>query len=204
MLSDYLPQRVLPKNWRFFPDSDYRGGPHLIAGALLGSVAGAISLLANAIGTLLLSLPTDFSQNPFRLVQVYLTFPFGEAALHFTTSRVLVAGITVYLLTGMFYGAICEATIHYVLPGATWIVRTVVFSSVSLLLWIINFYCVLSWLQPLMLGGDWIVRLVPWWVAAVTHLIFGATLASFYPFGLRTRPVHASLQSESESRSSRH
>jgi hypothetical protein len=47
----------------------------------------------------------------------------------------------------------------------------------ALAVWAINFYGVMSWLQPLLFGDRWITDLIPWWVAAVTHLAFGWTVA---------------------------
>ena len=59
---------------------------------------------------------------------------------------------------------------------------------VSLAIWAFNFYGILSWLQPLLIGGDpgnWITnpKYLPWWVAAATHLVFGWTIALLYPWG---------------------
>jgi hypothetical protein len=31
------------------------------------------------------------------------------------------------------------------------------------------------------LGGRWIIDLTPWWVAMLTHLVFGWTMALIYP-----------------------
>ena len=49
--------------------------------------------------------------------------------------------------------------------------------------WIINFYVVLSWLQPMLFGGNWITdpKVLPVWVGLVTHLIFGWTFAALAP-----------------------
>ncbi len=33
----------------------------------------------------------------------------------------------------------------------------------------------------MLFGSHWIIELVPWWVAALTHLIFGWTVAATYP-----------------------
>ena len=43
---------------------------------------------------------------------------------------------------------------------------------------------ILAWLQPLLFGGNWITNpeYLPSWVALVTHLIFGWTLALLYPW----------------------
>jgi len=70
-------------------------------------------------------------------------------------------------------------------------IRLAVASVVSLAIWGFNFYAVLSWLQPLLIGGDpgnWITNpnYLPWWVAAATHLVFGWTIALLYPLGVYT------------------
>jgi hypothetical protein len=54
----------------------------------------------------------------------------------------------------------------------------------ALAVWAVNFYGLLAWLQPLVLGGHWIVELIPWWVGALTHLVFGWTMALLYPLGV--------------------
>ena len=35
-----------------------------------------------------------------------------------------------------------------------------------------------------MFGGNWIVDTVPVWVGALTHLVYGWTMALVYPLGL--------------------
>lgn len=65
----------------------------------------------------------------------------------------------------------------------------------GLALWGVNFYGVLIWLQPALFNGNWILdqKLLPWWVAAGTHVIYGLTMALLYPFGqylpVATRPT---------------
>ena len=66
--------------------------------------------------------------------------------------------------------------------------RLLVATIVSLAIWAVNFYGILSWLQPLLIGGDpgnWITNpaYLPWWVAAATHLVFGWSIALLYPLG---------------------
>ena len=55
----------------------------------------------------------------------------------------------------------------------------------SLAVFAVNFYVLLSWLQPALIGGRWITdpAVLPPWVAALTHLIFGWMLAVLYPLG---------------------
>jgi hypothetical protein len=68
-------------------------------------------------------------------------------------------------------------------PGGGLVNRLIVACGMALLIWVINFYGILYWLQPLLFGGRWTVdnAYLPWWVAAATHLVFGATIALLYP-----------------------
>ena len=49
-------------------------------------------------------------------------------------------------------------------------------TALGLGVWIVNFHLILSWLQPVLLGGRWIVDEIPFWVAALTHLAFAWTI----------------------------
>ena len=81
--------------------------------------------------------------------------------------------------------------------GSSFAARFVVASVLALAVWLVNFYGMLSWLQPLLFGGNWIVTEIPWWVAAVTHLVFGWTMLIVYPLG---RYVPYRVQSEKHDR----
>jgi hypothetical protein len=50
-------------------------------------------------------------------------------------------------------------------------------------MWVVNFYFVLVWLQPRLVGTAWVLQLMPTWVAALTHLIYGLTLGVLQPLG---------------------
>lgn len=95
----------------------------------------------------------------------------------------LALGCVLYLVTGIIYGVVFEVVISYLLPHSNFRVRLMVCTFLALAVWASNFYAVLAWLQPLLLGGRWIIGLVPWWVAAVTHLVFGWTIALLYSVG---------------------
>ena len=56
-------------------------------------------------------------------------------------------------------------------------------------MWIVNFYLILSWLQPALLGGRWIVDQIPIWVAVLTHLAFAWTIWAGEVWG-RVEPTH--------------
>jgi hypothetical protein len=128
---------------------------------------------------------TGEAQHPLRLIQVYLTFPLGETALRLDGGLTLAAGCVLYLFTGALYGIFFELLLSSYLPRAGVGARVVICSMLGIGVWLVNFYAILIWLQPLMLGGQWVVELVPWWIAAATHVVFGITIAALYPVGTR-------------------
>jgi hypothetical protein len=159
------------------------------AGALLGMFGAATALLVNIIGAPLAG------KYPLEIIRVYLTFPLGETALllndparaAFKTNdgMILVFGCCLYLATGMLLGMPLHMALVRFAGTSTALARVGLASLLSLALWLVNFYLVLSWLQPLLFGGNWITdpRYLPWWVAAATHLVFGWTMALLYPLG---------------------
>lgn len=160
-----------------WPPVGYYTAYHLVSGALLGTVAAAISLLFNVIGA------TMVGKHPLELIRTYLTFPMGETALSMDNSATLAIGCFLYLGTGMAIGALMHVALTRWLPSGDFRGRFVKVSLMVLLLWVVNFYLILSWLQPLLFDGAWIVDGIPWWVAASTHLVFGWTLLLMEPWG---------------------
>jgi hypothetical protein len=154
-----------------------------MAGLWLGSLAGCTSLVANVIGSVLWPAISGAAQHPLRMIQVYLTFPLGETALALDSGVALALGCLLYLATGMLYGVLFELAMSWFIPNAGWRARLLACSLMALAVWIVNFYGVLAWLQPLVFGGRWIIELIPWWVGALTHLVFGWTMALLYPLG---------------------
>jgi hypothetical protein len=176
-----------PQIWR---EPAYDAVHHAKVGLLVGGVAGCTSLVLNVIGSVLWPAITGQGQHPLRLIQVYLTFPLGESALQLNSGALLALGCVLYLATGMLYGVLFTLAISYVLPRADLSVRLAACSILSLVVWVVNFYMLLSWLQPLLFGGRWIAELMPWWVAMITHLLFGWTVAALYPAGtIREKPA---------------
>jgi hypothetical protein len=172
--------------------TEYYTAYYATAGFLLGSFGAMSSLLFNVVGALAVG------KNPVELIRVYLTFPLGDRALQLSEgSRVyavndgviLAFGCCLYLGTGMLLGVpVYMALARFANQGGL-ILRLIVASIVSLAIWLINFYGILSWLQPLLIGGEpgnWITNpnYLPWWVAAATHLVFGWTIALLYPLGV--------------------
>lgn len=142
---------------------------HLVVGITLGGLGALVSLALNVVGAPL------FGEPPMQLIRVYLTFPMGEQALVAEQGLVLSVGAGLYLATGAIYGI----AFHLFLrnrrdsgPVKLFLIST----ALGLGVWLVNFYLILSWLQPALLGGRWIVDGIPVAVAAATHLAFAWTI----------------------------
>lgn len=169
--------------------SEYYTAYYATTGFMLGIFGATASLLFNVVGALLVG------KYPLQLIRVYLTFPLKEQALEMDSGIALAIGCCLYLGTGMLLGILFHLVLTRYAAGASLNKRLVVASVLAVAVWLINFYGILSWLQPLLFGGDWIVSEIPWWVAATTHLVFGWTMALVYPLGLYTPYAPQSEQS---------
>lgn len=159
------------------------------AGFLSGGIAATVALIVNICGAALVG------RHPLDLMRVYLTFPLGEQALALTEAIrgnsaiddriILLLGICLYLGTGMLIGVLFQLLLSAFLPGRPIRDRLIAASGIALTVWLVNFYGILVWLQPLLCGGNWIVnpRFHPIWVAAGTHLVFGWSMAFLSPLG---------------------
>jgi hypothetical protein len=168
---------------RQFSASGFYTAYHATTGFLLGGVAAMSSLLLNVVGSLL------FEKNPLELIRVYLTFPMGEKALNFDAvddGVILAIGCCLYLATGMLYGVLFQIVLSRFTEDMSWGGRFVVVSLLAITVWVVNYYGILNWLQPLLFGGNWIVERIPWWVAAITHLAFGWSMLLLFPLGRYT------------------
>ncbi len=148
------------------------------AGFFLGMAAALTSLMFNIVGS------AAVGQSPLKIIQIYLTFPLGERALELDGGLAMAIGCCLYVATGMVLGVPFYMALVRFTAKASLVQRLAVASAISLVLWLVNFYGVLSWLQPLLFGGNWIVELTPVYIAALTHLVFGWTMALMYPLGL--------------------
>jgi hypothetical protein len=181
VVADSMPQQPIPS--RPWQKANYYAVGYLNRGFLLGALAGCTSLVLNVVGSVLWPSISGQERHPLYLIQVYLTFPLGQSALQLNSGAILALGCLLYLVTGMFYGMLFEWMLSYFVPRLGWIGRIAICSLLGILVWAVNFYGVLIWLQPLLFGGRWIIDLIPWWVAAATHLVFAWTMALIYPLG---------------------
>ena len=151
-------------------------------GFFLGMLAAITSLGFNIVGSLIVG------QHPLQLIRVYLTFGLGTRALDLhlhggESGLMLIIGCCLYVATGMLLGTVFQVVLSRFAGQAGLGQRLALASALGLIVWIVNYYLLLSWLQPLLFGGNWIVAEIPWWVAALTHLVFGWTMALLYPLG---------------------
>lgn len=160
---------------------------HILAGMVLGLAGAITSLLFNIIGAAMVG------KHPLELIRVYLTFPMGEKALEVQSGFVLAAGCCLYLGTGMIGGIPFHMILSRYFDRAGGGKRFLVASVLALGVWLINYYGLIAWLQPALIGGNWILERVPVYVAIVTHLIFGWTLLAVDQWGrFVPRAAHSS------------
>lgn len=156
------------------------------AGLFLGMVAALVSLMFNVIGASIVG------ENPLQLIKVYLTFGLGEQALspEVDSGLALAIGCMLYIATGMLLGGLFHVLLNRCAGTGGPLQRLAWATLIAVGIWIVNFYVLLSWMQPLLFGGNWITNSVylPWWVAIATHVVFGWTMALAYPWGVVHRP----------------
>jgi len=152
-------------------------------GFFLGMVAALVSLVFNIAGA------TIAGEDPLQLIRVYLTFGMGGKALDpaFDNGLALAMGCVLYIATGMLLGIVFQVVLSRWAAGVGLLGRLAWATGIAVAIWLVNFYGLLSWLQPLLFGGNWITSTdpvyLPWWVALATHLVFGWTMAAIYPWG---------------------
>ncbi|MCA9259965.1 MAG: hypothetical protein KDA61_12225 [Planctomycetales bacterium] len=155
---------------------------YAMSGFMLGIVGAMASLIFNVVGS------AATGKHPLEIIRVYLTFPMGDKALSedMNTGLALAIGCCLYLATGMLLGIPVYLAMAKWSPEGPLSKRLIVATIVSLAIWVVNYYVVLSWLQPALIEmtpDNLIARQVPWWVGCATHLVFGWTLAVVYPYG---------------------
>jgi hypothetical protein len=167
---------------RDWADQGYYLTYYATSGFFLGMIAALASLMFNIVGA------SAAGKEPLQLIRVYLTFGMGEKALDpaFDNGLALAMGCVLYIATGMLLGILFQVILGWLAPRAGLATRLIWASVIAVAIWLINFYGLISWIQPLLFGGSWIVdnQQLPWWVALSTHLVFGWTMALIYPWGV--------------------
>ncbi len=166
-----------------FSPTGYYTAYYATTGFMLGIFGAMASLLFNVVGSVLTG------RHPLELIRSYLTFPLGDRVFDLPPEQnglMLAIGCCLYLGTGMLLGIPVYLALTRWGAGKPFSAKLVIATLVSLAIWVINFYCILSWLQPTVIdmsAENLIINRVPWWVAAASHLVFGWTMALVYPLG---------------------
>lgn len=150
---------------------------YVIAGILLGILGSIASFVFNVVGSLIVN------QDPLRLLRVYGTVFLGASAL--TTSDLnffMLVGV-VHFSVGAAAGALFHVLVNRFVANRPPTTIIALGAAYGLAMWIVNFYCVLSWLQPRLVGEAYVLRLMPAWIGAATHLVYGLTLGVLQPLG---------------------
>jgi len=159
---------------------------HALMGLLLGLFAAWVALAFNVVGALLSGL------EPLKLMRVYATFFDGENALQSAQGGMMfVVALMLHSATGAVVGAPLHVVYSRYFPNHPLGRRLLNGVWLGIVMWIVNFYLLLSWIQPLVLGWlgvagaheAFILREIPFWVAALTHICFTVTMLVVQPYG---------------------
>lgn len=148
---------------------------YVVAGATIGILASLTSFACHVIGSLI------NHQDPLLFLRVYGTLFLGPTALTTDDLNFFMLVAVVHFSVGATAGAVFLVLSNRYLPERMSLL--LVFGALyGLLMWIVNFY-VISRLQPLLWGQSFVLDLMPAWVAAGTHIVYGLTLGILQPLG---------------------
>lgn len=155
---------------------------YILAGVLIGIAAAWVTLILNVLGSWLI----DPDHDPLKLMRVYATVFAGREALGTNQAAILMLSAGIHTLTG----AVCGAPIHVVVsrffPGLELVARVIAGIVLGIVMWVVNFYGILSWLQPLLVEETIIIRDIPVWVAILNHVAFTLLVLLMQPLGTFT------------------
>jgi hypothetical protein len=165
---------VAPASW---PPPGFYATFYLIAGLMLGTMGALNSFLFNVVGSFLVH------QDPMYILRVLGTFFTGQQALTTDDMTFLMLVMLTHLSVGAIAGALFHLGLNLFWPNLSSPRLLFVSAGFGLALWLVSFYGVISWLQPRLVGEAFILQLMPAWVAALTHLVYGLTLGVLQPMG---------------------
>ncbi len=150
---------------------------YVIAGLILGALAAWVALAFNVLGAWI-----SFG-DPFRLLRVYATFFGGASILDGTQDGIaILLALILHSATGAVVGAPIHVIFSRFVVGLNLQKRVLAGVGLGIVMWLVNFYGILSWLQPMVSGGQQIINEIPMWVAALTHICFTLTMLLLQPY----------------------
>ncbi len=150
---------------------------YVVVGTILGVLGSLASFLFNVFGSLMVN------QDPYQILRVYGTVFLGQEALTTDNLNFFMLVAIVHFSVGAMAGAVFHVAINRYFPNATGVQQIGLGAAYGLLMWIVNFYLVLWWLEPALVGQAYVLELMPFWIAALTHVVYGVTLGVLQPLG---------------------
>lgn len=165
-----------PPSARGWPPVGFYLTFYIVAGVTIGILGSLTSFIFNVLGSLLVR------QDPLLFLRVYGTVFLGKAALTTDDLNFFMLVAVVHFSVGASAGAVFQVLVSRYVPER-WGLQVVLGGLYGLLMWVVNFYVVIAWLQPRLFGEAYVLELMPVWVAVLTHLIYGLTLGVLQPLG---------------------
>jgi hypothetical protein len=179
-LEDELRTREREERDRTWFPRGFYAAYYLLSGMVLGVIASWVTLALNVLGAAL------FEDDPLKLLRVYSTILGGAETYGSRQAVVIIFALGLHTATG----AICGAPIHVFYSrffmGQRPFTRLLTGLWLGVVMWLVNFYAILYWFQPFLLGTEasYIVENTPPWVAALTHIAFTETVLLLQPFAV--------------------
>jgi len=160
-----------------WPPPGFYATYYLVAGLMLGTMGAINSFLFNLVGSFIVN------QDPMLILRVLGTFFIGKNALTTPDMTFLMLVMLTHLAVGAVAGAIFHLLLNLFFPRLAGLVLLLASAGFGILLWVVTFYGVISWLQPILVGQAYILQMMPVWVALLTHVVYGLTLGLLQPMG---------------------
>jgi hypothetical protein len=149
---------------------------YVVSGAIIGVLGSLTSFMFHILGSLIVH------QDPLLFLRVYGTVFLGARALTTDDLNFFMLVAVVHFSVGACAGSVFHVLVNWFVPERP-LLHVLLGAVYGLFMWVVNFYVVLSWLQPALVGEPFVLNLMPVWVAALTHLIYGLTLGILVPLG---------------------
>ena len=172
-----LEARLAPAPHAEWHPGDFYTTFYIVVGMILGIIGGLTSFMFNFVGSALMA------QSPMQFLRVLGTYFNGPEALTTTDFAFLMMVLLTHLSVGAVAGAVYHVWVNRYLPEGP---LSKVLGSSALFgvgLWLVTFYGIISWTQPMLWGQAYVLDEMPFWVALLTHLVYGLTLGLLQPLG---------------------
>jgi hypothetical protein len=149
---------------------------YVVSGLVIGILGSLTSFAFHVVGSLMVN------QDPLRFLRVYGTVFLGAKALTTDQLDFFMLVAVVHFSIGAAGGVVFHVLVNKYEPDRP-LLQIGLGALYGLAMWVVNFYGILVWLQPRLVGQPYVLELMPAWVAALTHVIYGVTLGVLQPLG---------------------